>query len=90
MMEDLVNVICSWIYSLGNRYLVEVAIIVVCFGLIHFIGYPFVIRRHDAQVQQERPSIKTGDIVTYGDNSPVFLGTEPQKNKAGTDAKTHK
>lgn len=78
MLDDFFKLIYSW----GHRYLLEFGLTVMFFLLVHFIGYPFISRRHDSQVQQQSPSIKTGDIITHGDNSPVTVGAEPRDNGA--------
>jgi hypothetical protein len=78
-LDDVFNIIYSW----GHRYVVEIGVTIVCFLLIHFVAYPFIIRRHEAQLPQQTPSIKTGDVTTNGSNSPVIVGAEPQNN--GTD-----
>jgi hypothetical protein len=79
MLDDVFNIIYSW----GHRYIAEIGVTIVCFLLIHFVGYPFIIRRHDAQAPQQNPSIKTGDVTTKGSNSPVTIGAEP--HNSGTD-----
>jgi hypothetical protein len=86
MLDDLFNLIYSW----GHRYLLEIGLTVAFFVLIHFVGYPFLIRRHDSQVQQQTPSIKTGDIITNGDNSPITVGVEPRNNGALKNAQPQK
>ncbi len=84
MLDDFVNLIYSW----GHRYFIEAGVTVVVFVLLHFVGYPFIIRRHDSLAHQGTPSISSGNITTYGDNSPVSVGTEDQRVESETHAKT--
>jgi hypothetical protein len=83
MWDDLFNLIYSW----GHRYWVEIGLTFVVFLVIHFVGYPFLIRRHDATAKTSPavlpgalPTIRTGDITTHGADSGVYVGTQPPPN----------
>ncbi len=86
MWDDIFNLIYSW----GNRYLFEVALTLVFFLLLHFVGYPFIIRRHNVRAQRPAPAITTGNITTTGDNSPIYVGTEPARTGAAKNVQPHK
>jgi hypothetical protein len=90
MLDDFFGLIYSW----GHRHLIEIGLTLVFFLALHFVGYPFIIRRHDAAtnvapvipvqaspLQKESPlqGIKTGDITTNGPQSGVYVGVEPPK-----------
>jgi hypothetical protein len=89
MWDEMFNLIYSW----GHRYWLEIGLTFVFFLLIHFIGYPLVIRRHEATskttpVTTSSPTapssspatitIHTGDITTHGNNSGVSVGVSSE------------
>jgi len=80
MWDDFFNLIYSW----GHRYWIEIGATFIFFLVIHFVGYPFLVRRHDATaiasptaMPATPPTIRTGDITTHGDDSGVYVGTQP-------------
>jgi hypothetical protein len=90
MLDDLLNLIYSW----GHRYLLEIGLTIVFFLLIHFIGYPFIVRRHDhAQVEHpgtplpispapNQSTVITGDVSTSGSGNNVHIGPASNSSPA--------
>ncbi len=54
---------CSIVYGWGHRYWVEGAATLALFLVIHFLAYPYVIRRHDATTTTTTPPSSRTDLL---------------------------
>lgn len=50
-MDDFLEILYSW----GNRYLLEGLVTLIFFLVIHFVGYPIIVRRHSKLSQPPTP-----------------------------------